>query len=355
VGEYTGRRRGRPAPEAAYQAPETPEYVDSHSQPDYFADDPYHAEESPPDDYYYPVAETAYGESQYPDSYYAEPERSTYEEPEYDPYAQSQYIEPQYIEPQYGEPQYAESQDGESQYAEPQTQEPQYAEPRLDPIRRRARERADVPEPREAPERSPAYRRPPRSGRVSSTLPPNHLPYLGAAAVALIAAPFVRPGAVAAVVALTQAATAWAVLDLLGLPSRRAAAVAFAPALAADAATFGFQPDVSGTGVLAGLGCGFVLAAADAVLRARRHGVEPGASKQLAATVAAMLFACLGGLFVAAARIDSTTAAFGGALAGLLAYAASRNRELTRSRTAVVGLGCTGAALVTYAAAILVT
>ena len=43
------------------------------------------------------------------------------------------------------------------------------------------------------------------------------------------------------------------------------------------------------------------------------------------------------------------------ALAGLVAYGISRNRELTRSRTAVVGLGCTGAALLTYAAAILVT
>ena len=110
MGEYTGRRRGRPAPEPAYQAPETDDYVDPYSQPNYFVDDAYYAEDLPVDDDYYPEAETAYAETQYSDSYYRESEHHGYEESEY--------------------------------YPDP---EPQYAEPRLEPVRHRARERADVP------------------------------------------------------------------------------------------------------------------------------------------------------------------------------------------------------------------
>ena len=126
MGDYTGRRRGRPAPEPAYQAPETPEYHEAYSQPNYFVDDAYYAEDPPVDDYYYPEAEsqTAHHESQYADSYYEEPDYHS------------------------------------------------YAEPRLEPVRRRARESADVPEPRETPKRSASKHRPPRSGRTSSAAPP---------------------------------------------------------------------------------------------------------------------------------------------------------------------------------------
>jgi hypothetical protein len=328
VGEYQGRRRGRPEPEPAYQEPEYdsgyphPAGGEQYSYPEdpapnYFSDDAYYGEDA-----------AGYG---YPadggDLYYPEPA----------------YADPGYTEADYAEPAYAD---------------PDYAEPRFEPVRRRHRgaQEPELPEQRAADEqRRPRERHDRRDRFSAAAVEPNHLPYLGGLAAALIAASFIRPGAVAAVVLVAQAAVAWAVLDLLGVPGRRAAVIAFLPAVGADYAAFRFSPYVSATGVAAGVGCGFVLAAADSVLRARRHGVEPGASKELAATVAAQLFACLAGLFVAAARMDSTAAAGGGVLAGLFAYAASRNRELSGSRTAVVGFGCTAAALASYAAAILVT
>lgn len=183
---------------------------------------------------------------------------------------------------------------------------------------------------------------------------PNHLPVVGAIAVAIIVCAFVTPEAVAAVTIVLQAAAALAIRDILRLPGRRAAIVATLPAVAATVGTFRFSADVAATAVAAGLGAGFVLAAGDTVLRSRRRGVEPGATRVLAGTVAALLFAGLTALLTAAARQSPTAAAIGGAVYGILALLAARDRELTASRAAVLGLPAAGAALAAYAAAILV-
>ena len=156
-------------------------------------------------------------------------------------------------------------------------------------------------------------------------------------------------------------AVAWAVLNLLDLPSRRAAVIAVLPALAADAGTFAYSPDVGATAVAAAIGCGFVLAAADTVLTSRRRGVEPGASRDLAAVVIALVFTGMTALYVAAARLDHLTVAAGAVLAAVLALGAARSRllaELSPSgtvlRSMAVGLPFAAAAVASYAAAILV-
>lgn len=183
---------------------------------------------------------------------------------------------------------------------------------------------------------------------------PNHLPVVGGIAVAIIVCGFVTPEAVAAVTIVLQVAAAFAIRDLLRLPGRRAAIVAALPAVAATLGTFRFSADVAATAVAAGLGAGFVLAAGDTVLRSRRRGVEPGATRALAGTIAALLFAGLTALLTAAARQSSAATAIGGVVYGILALLAARDRELTASRAAVLGLPAAGAALAAYAAAILV-
>jgi hypothetical protein len=126
------------------------------------------------------------------------------------------------------------------------------------------------------------------------------------------------------------------------------------PALAGVLGTFKFQPDDAVLPIAAGLGTGFVVIAADAVLRTRRRGVEPGTVRALAAAATALLFAGLTGLFVPAAVLHSASVAIGAAVCGVVSVTAARNPELGASRTAVVGIPVTIAALAAYAAAILV-
>lgn len=183
---------------------------------------------------------------------------------------------------------------------------------------------------------------------------PNHLPFVAVAAVALIASGFVAPKATAAVTILLQIAAAFGVRDILRMPGRRSAIVAVIPAVGATVGTFGFTSDVAASSIAAGIGAGFVLAAGDMVLKTRRRGVHNGAARDLAATVTALLIACMTAMLTAAARQSATAVAIGGVLYGVLALAASRNRELTFSRAAVLGLPAAAGALAAYAAAILV-
>jgi hypothetical protein len=303
-------------------------------------------------------------------------------------YPEPGYTDPDYPEPGYREPEYTEAGYPETDYRdsgyrdsghrdtdrrdahdrdEPGRREIDYAEPRFEPIKRRTRE--PIPAPREERERpgkpsgtsnrrTGASRNSRGSGR--GTEPANPLPFTAVAVIALIAASFVSPKAVAGVTAVLQATTVWAVLDLMSLPSRRAAVIATLPALAADAAMFAFRPDDSTTAVAAAIGCGFVLAALDTVFRTGRRGVQQGASRELAVIVTALLLACLASLFVAAGRLDHTVVAGGAVLAGLLGFGASRSTGLpgfvpngSVSRSSVVGLSFTAAALASYGAAIL--
>ena len=110
-------------------------------------------------------------------------------------------------------------------------------------------------------------------------------PLTAAATAALAVAAFVSTKAIAAVVLPLQLIVAYAVLDLAGFASRRTAVLVALPGLAGQVlATFTFQPDDAALPIAAGLGAGFVLIAADAVVRARRRGVEPGSLGSLAAS-----------------------------------------------------------------------
>ncbi|WP_344663685.1 hypothetical protein [Catenulispora yoronensis] len=206
-----------------------------------------------------------------------------------------------------------------------------------------------------ASEYSPDYR-PEAPPRQRQALPlPAHLPFLGASTAALVIASFVSTKAVAAVVLPLQILVAWAILDLAGYASRRTAVLVALPVLAATVGAFKFQADESATAIAGGLGAGFFLVAADAVFRARRRGVEPGTVRAVGAAASALLFAGLTGLFVPAARLDQSAVAVGAAVGALLGLVAARNPELGSSRVVVVALPATGAALASYAAAILVT
>jgi len=232
VAEYQGRRRGRPAPEPGYQEPE---YDSGYPNP------------AGREQYSYP--EDAAPNNFADDAYYGEDAAAGYEYPADG--GDLYYPEPAYEESAYAEPGYAEP--------EPAYDEPAYAEPRFEPVRRRNRDHAesDFPEQRDPSE---PRRSRDRRERFTAAAEPNHLPYVAGLAAAFVAASFIRPGAVAAVVLVAQAAVAWAVLDLLGVPGRRAEVIAFLPALAADYAAFRFSPYDSATAVAAGIGCGFVLA-----------------------------------------------------------------------------------------------
>jgi hypothetical protein len=303
--------------------------------------------------------EQGYQQQGYQEQGYQEAPYYQYDQPYAEPYAE-QYAEP-YADQPHGEqyaPGYADEYAGPytEQYAEPyaerygeaytdtdtdtDTDTGQYAEPYPEQYQGYPDDYADIyvsPEPLRAP------------------LPPlSHLPYTGAATVALAIAAFVSTKAVAAVVLPLQLVVAWAVLDLAGFASRRTAVLAALPVLAGTVATFKFQADDAAVGVAAGLGGGFVLIAADAVFRARRRGVEPGSVRALAAATSALLFAGLTGLAVPAADLHLTSVAVGAGVCAFASLLAARNPDLGASRAAVVAIPVTIAALASYAAAILV-
>ena len=366
MGEYTGRRRGRPAeepPEPQYYGYEQPSFEQpSYEQPSY--EQP--SFEVPVDYGYESPSYEAYG---YETHQYAEPERYAPEPQQWSPerYADShngEYYYEEYAE-EYAE-QYTEG------YAEPYTEEyaeeysddyveeyvedyadgyaDDYAEPRFEP-----RRRSEAYAPEYSPEYAPDYSYAPPAARLRQALPLTaHLPFLGASTAALVVASFVSAKAVAAVVLPLQLLVAWAILDLAGYASRRTAAFVALPALAATVGTFKFQADESATAIAGGLGAGFFLLAADAVFRAGRRGVEPGTVRAVAAAASALLFAGLTGLFLPAAALHLNSVAAGAAVCGLASLVAARNPELGGSRAAVVAIPVTIAALASYAAAILV-
>ncbi|WP_194910191.1 hypothetical protein [Catenulispora rubra] len=408
MGEYTGRRRGRAASEPSAQEPEYVYPEDPAYQQGYFADDSSYADPSyaqQPEGYGYeygyehPVAEYQGYETQQqygyeaapayeqppqphqgyeyaPDPAYGYQNAPSYEQypspsyeqypsyeqqPSYEQYDQSQSYEQQqgaYYEdyPQEGY-QEAYPQEGYEGYQEPYYEEP-FEEP---PVQSRRRRSAPAAESYAEPYQDDY------SGEYSDDYAParenlarprlsllQHLPYAGAATAAIAVTAFVSAKAVAAVVLPLQLVVAWAVLDLAGFASRRTAVLAALPAMAGAAATFKFQPDDAVLPAAAGLGAGFVLVAADAVFRARRRGVEPGAVRALAAAASALLFAGLTGLFVPAAVLHLTSVAAGAVVCAVLSVSAARNAELGASRAAVVAIPVTIAALASYAAAILV-
>ncbi|MBW8806899.1 MAG: hypothetical protein JF587_24040 [Catenulisporales bacterium] len=377
MGEYMGRRRGRPASEPPAEEPGYgyyPEYGYEQQQAEY-------------QEYFdVPVPAPAAEYSSY--EYYEAP---SYETPSYETYnyEAAPYVEPEaYVEPHgsrrgqpspeemyapdYGHPSYNpadEYADGYANsyrdayvddYAEPyadnayadDTYVDDYAEPRFEP-----RRRSGTASPSDEADPAPASYAPAPRQTVRAREPRPllaHLPFIGLATAGLVIASFVSVKAIAAVVLPLQVVVAWAVLDLAGYASRRTAALTALPALAATAGTFKFAADEAATAIAGGLGVGFVLVAADAVFRARRRGVEPGAARAVAAAASALLFAGLTGMFVPAARLDTVSVAIGAAIGGVLALGAARNPELGSSRAAVVALPATAAALASYAAAILV-
>jgi hypothetical protein len=333
-----GARRGRPAAEPEYAPGYTPEYPQGY------------------DDFGY--TEGRYDTAAYADSAYADPGRA---DPGYDapPYAPGPLEAEPFVPAQQGSGRRGSRRSrpaDEGRYA-PGTETDGYGpdhEAGHDPARRPGRgapQSRDTGDDSDFDAESEDTRRP--AGRPG-TATPNHLPFVAAATVALIASGFVAPKATAAVTVLLQIAAAFAVRDLLRMPGRRPAIVAAVPAVAATAGTFGFTSDVAANAIAAGLGAGFVLAAGDMVLRTRRRGVHRGAARDLAASVTALLIACMTALLTAAARQSATAVAIGGVVYGILALVASRNRELTSSRAAVLGLPAAAAALAAYAAAILV-
>ena len=333
MSEYTGRRRGRPEPEPepdGYQGPYEPEVP---PQP-FYGDSGYYETE------YHSAPEPAYRspEPDYPSDEYG-----------YAGYDHDQGYEPGYVDNRadYPEPDHGYRDDGFG-YADDPAPELDYAEPRFEPIRRRNRG-ADPSSDFEEPRRT-------ARGRSTTVGPINVVPPIAVATIALAAASFTVPQAVAAVAAALQIATAWAIVSLLSYPDIRAVVIAALPALAADAGAFAYSPDISATATAAAIGCGFVLAAADTVLRTARRGVEPGASRELAAAVVALLVTCTSTLYVPAARLDHYTVLGGAILAGLLAFARARRPDSAiTSRAEAVGLPFAVAALASYAAAILVS
>lgn len=382
MGEYTGRRRGRPAsepepePQYGYQEPSY-EYgyeAPSYEAPSYETYGYESAQYVEPEAYAAPgygFPEQQYTEQQYPEQY-AEAYGEQYAE-QYQQYS-GEYAE-QYTEPYYGEYYEQYTEEPVEQYGEENTEQyveqyaDDYAEPRFEP-RRRSAPAADQYAAEYAPEYAQDYDNGydrgydndyDRGYDYASPAPPrrealpliSHLPFLGASTAALIVASFVSAKAVAAVVLPLQLLVAWAILDLAGHASRRTAAfVALAP-LAATVGAFTFQADESATAVAGGLGAGFFLLAADAVLRAARRGIEPGTVRVLAAAGSALLFAGLTGLSVPAARLDTGSVAVGAAAGALAGLVAARNPELGSSRVVVVALPAITAALASYAAAIL--
>lgn len=391
MGEYTGRRRGRAASEPSAQQPEytyTEDpysgqgYADPYAQPapEYQGYEALYGYEAAPSyeqypsyeqqqgyyqgqEYQEPYYQQGYVDDSYSQQSYAEP---YYEQPYYEaPYEQQAYGTPgqaayDYRESGYSDSGYSDSGYGEPSYeadyaaAPPYADYPQHAEYEYQEYTEYS-EYPEYPEYAEYP--SDTYAAPhPEPAQTSRTPHPplSHLPYTAAATAALAVAAFVSTTAVAAVVLPLQLVVAWAVLDLTGFASRRTAVLAALPALAGTVATFKFQPDDAVLPIAAGLGAGFVLVAADAVFRARKHGVEPGSVRSLAAGSSALLFAGLTGLFLPAAVLHGASVAFGAAVCGFVALVAARNRELAVSRAAVVAIPVTIAALASYAAAILV-
>jgi hypothetical protein len=372
VGEYTGRRRGRPASEPQPEQPqyaeapvyeqyaETPvyEYEDGYGyqQPAEYASGGYPSAE-------YPSYEYGYEAPQYyvePEPYAPEPQqphsRRGQPSPEETPYAPEYGYTEQYAGEYYEQyyEQYTEEyvQEYAEDYAEEYVEQPyldSYAEPRFESRRRSSN---DVPhEPYEPYEYVPETSRPHRQALPLLA----HLPFLGASTAALVITSFISVKAVAAVVLPLQLLVAWAILDLAGHASRRTAVLLALPTLTATLGTFKFQADESATAVAGGLGVGFSLLAADAVFRAGRRGVEPGTVRALAAAASALLFAGLTGMFLPAARLDTGSVAIGAAVGALVGLVAARNPELGSSRVVVVAVPATAAALASYAAAILVT
>lgn len=328
MSEYTGRRRGRPEPQSE-NAPHAPF-------------DPYDAPSDAPYDAPYEYPEAAYG--------YFQDEQS----------ADADYAEPDYAAPGYTA---YEDDDPIPDYREDVTyQAVDYAAPRI-PI---SRGRTGAPDPDRDPDRGidpdpdrgigrdgdrPEPTR--RGARSTTTIPSNPVVPIAALTIVLAVSAFISPTAVAVVTAAIQAATVVACLALAGHPGRRAAAVAVLPALAANAGTFAFQADESATAVAAALGCGFVLAGGDAVVRAARRGVERGASRDLATVVATMLLAGLAALLTATARLDPHLVVGAAVLGGVAAFAATK--RLGAPWSAALGPAFTAAALVSYAAAILMS
>jgi hypothetical protein len=338
VSEYTGRRRGRPEPEPepdGYQGPYEPEV--------------------PPQPFY---GDSGYYETEY----HSEPELA-YRTPEPD-YPSDEYGYAGYDYDRGYEPGYADNpadypapdsgyRDDDFGYSNDPAPELDYAEPRFEPLRRRNRG-ADPSSDFEEPRRT-ARGRPTTVGPMNA-VQINLVPPIAVATIALAVASFTVPQAVAVVAAVLQFATAWAIISLLSYPNVRAVVIAALPALAADAGAFAYSPDISATATAAAIGCGFVLAAADTVLRTARRGVEPGASRELAAAVVALLVTCTSTLYVPAARLDHYTVLGGAILAGLLAFARVRRPDSAiTSRAEAVGLPFAVAALASYAAAILVS
>jgi len=368
VGEYTGRRRGRPAAEPPSEEPG----YESGYQDEYYYEQPteysgeyydtsaaqYPSFEQPSYQPEYPSYEPGYGEAQHP-SYEPQYEAPGYgyeqQAPSYEAYGYEAAPDAEPEAPRgsrrghpapdeayaYGE--YTEDYGAEDYGDYPDT----YAEPRFEPRRRTS----GAPQPEAVAAAQPRAREP----RLLETRPlTSHLPFIGAVTAALVVASFVSPKAIAGVVLPLQLVVAWAILDLAGFASRRTAVLVALPTLAGTVGTFTFQPDEAATAVAGGLGAGFFLLAADAVFRARRRGVEPGTVRAIAAAASALLFAGLTGMFVPAARLDTTSVAIGAAIGAALSLLAARSPELGSRRAVVVAVPATAAALASYAAAILV-